>query len=208
MGRYLGPQCKLCRSEGEKLFLKGERCLTDKCAMERRAYLPGGHGKRRLKESEYRLQLREKQKTKRVYCLLEKQFKNYYELAARRKGITGENLLQILELRLDNVIYRLGFAFSRNEARQFVGHGFFAINGRRVDIPSYRVRPGEVITLTEAGKKVARIEENVKSSSKAKVPTWLEVDYNNYVGKVLTVPTRDQIDTPVREQLIVELYSK
>ncbi len=208
MGRYLGPQCKLCRSEGEKLFLKGERCLTDKCAMERRAYLPGEHGKRRLKESEYRLQLREKQKTKRVYCLLEKQFKNYYELAARRKGITGENLLQLLELRLDNVIYRLGFAFSRNEARQFVGHGFFAINGRRVDIPSYRVRPGEVITLTEAGKKVARIEENVKSSSKAKVPTWLEVDYNNYVGKVLTVPTRDQIDTPVREQLIVELYSK
>ncbi|MDP3013936.1 MAG: 30S ribosomal protein S4 [Candidatus Subteraquimicrobiales bacterium] len=211
MARYLGSQCKLCRCEGEKLFLKGERCLTDKCAMERRAYAPGEHGKTRFKKSkksEYSIQLREKQKAKRIYGLLEKQFKNYYELAAKKKGITGTNLLRLLEVRFDNVVYRLGFAVSRREARQLVRHGFFAVNGKRVDIPSYRVKPKDIITLTPAGRKVVRIEENAKSSSKAQIPIWLEVNYDNFVGKILSLPEREQIDTSVREQLIVELYSK
>lgn len=211
MARYLGSQCKLCRCEGEKLFLKGERCLTDKCAMERRAHAPGEHGKTRFKKSkksEYSIQLREKQKAKRIYGLLEKQFKNYYELAAKKKGITGTNLLRLLEVRFDNVVYRLGFAVSRREARQLVRHGFFAVNGKRVNIPSYRVKPKDIITLTPAGRKVVRIEENAKSSSKAQIPIWLEVNYDNFVGKILSLPEREQIDTSVREQLIVELYSK
>ncbi len=208
MARYTGPSCKLCRREKEKLLLKGERCLTDKCAMERRPYAPGDHGKRFMKASEYSGQLREKQKAKRIYGVLEKQFRRYYELAERHKGITGENLLKMLEARLDNVVYRMGFATSRIQARQFVRHGFFAINGHRVDIPSYRVRGGEVITLTEHGMRVEMIKENLKSSSKAEVPGWLEINAEAAVGKVLEAPARDQIEVSIKEELIVELYSK
>lgn len=208
MARYVGPRCKLCRREGEKLFLKGERCLTDKCAMERHPYPPGEKGKKYAKESDYSKQLREKQRAKRLYGLLEKQFKGYYTLAAGQKGITGENLLKLLELRLDNVVYRLGFAFSRSEARQFVKHGHFMVSGRVVDIPSYRVEPGDVIILSPKGQNVPRIKESAESSSKAQVPIWLEVDYKNFTGKVLEIPSREQIDVPIQEKLVVELYSK
>ncbi|MDI6800048.1 MAG: 30S ribosomal protein S4 [Actinomycetota bacterium] len=208
MARYIGPSCKLCRREKEKLFLKGERCLTDKCAMERRPYAPGDHGKRFLKVSEYSGQLREKQKAKRIYGVLEKQFRRYYEIAERHKGITGENLLKMLEMRLDNVIYRMGFAVSRTQARQFVRHGFFAVNGKRVDIPSYIMRSGEVITLTEHGSRAELVKDNLKSSSKAEVPSWLEVNFEAGVGKIIRPPARDQIDISIKEELIVELYSK
>lgn len=208
MARYIGPSCKLCRREKEKLFLKGERCLTDKCAMERRPYGPGDHGKRFLKVSEYSGQLREKQKAKRIYGILEKQFRRYYEIAERHKGITGENLLKILETRLDNVVYRMGYSTSRVQARQFVRHGLFAVNGRRVDIPSYRVREGEIITLTEHGTKVELIKDNLKSSSKAEVPSWLEINSEAAIGKIMSAPSRDQIDISIKEELIVELYSK
>lgn len=208
MARYIGPSCKLCRREKEKLFLKGERCITDKCAMERRPYAPGDHGKRFLKVSEYSGQLREKQKAKRIYGVLEKQFRRYYEIAERHKGITGENLLKMLEMRLDNVIYRMSFAVSRTQARQFVRHGFFAVNGKRVDIPSYIVRGGEVITLTEHGSRAELVKDNLKSSSKAEVPSWLEVNFEAGVGKIINSPARDQIDISIKEELIVELYSK
>ncbi|MDI6822381.1 MAG: 30S ribosomal protein S4 [Actinomycetota bacterium] len=207
MARYISPLCKICRRENEKLFLKGERCLTDKCAMERRPYPPGEHGRRRPKETEYSLQLREKQKAKRIYGILENQFKRYYDLAAGRRGITGENLLRLLELRMDNVVYRLGFAASRNEARQMVRHGHFMVNGRKVNIPSYQVKLGDVISVCE-GREIARIRECVQSSTKPLVPGWLEVDIENLKGKVLSLPERDQIDIPVNEKLIVELYSK
>jgi len=189
MARYTDAVCKQCRRENEKLFLKGERCLTDKCAVERRPYPPGEHGRKRPKESEYLTQLREKQKAKRIYGILEKQFKNYYQLAARKKGITGEILLQLLETRLDNVVYRLGFASSRNEARQLVRHGHFAVNDKRVNIPSFRVKPDEVISLTEKGKNTARIKENTESVSKVQLPGWLEVDYEKMAGKVLSKRT-------------------
>lgn len=208
MARYRGSVCKICRRENTKLFLKGERCLTDKCALERRPFPPGEHGRRPRKQSEYSLQLREKQKARRMYGLLEEQFKNYYELAARQRGITGENLLCILETRLDNVVYRLGFAFSRSEARQLVRHGHLAVNGKRVTIPSYRVRPGDSITLTSSGTKVARIKEAAGSSVKPEIPAWLKVDTKKLTGQVLDSPTRDQIDAPVQEKLIVELYSR
>lgn len=208
MARYTGSVCKQCRRETEKLFLKGERCLTDKCGVERRAYAPGEHGRRRPRESEYLIQLRAKQKAKRVYGVLEKQFKNYYQIAARKKGVTGEILLQLLETRLDNVVYRLGFASSRNEARQFVGHGHFTVDEKRVNIPSFRVKPGEMISLTESGKKVARIKESTESVSKVQLPEWLEVDYDKMIGKVINLPEREQIDAAIQEQLIVELYSK
>jgi len=205
MARYTGPDCKLCRREGLKLFLKGERCLTDKCAIERRAYPPGQHGRGRIKQSEYLTQLREKQKARRYYGLLEKQFRGYYDKAARKHGITGENLLRLLEQRLDNVVYRLGFGASRAQARQLIRHGHFQVNGRRVTIPSFQVREGDAISLHhERGK--ATIESATELV--ASVPGWLQADHENLSGKVLRAPERDEIDVPVQEQLIVELYSK
>ncbi len=210
MARYTGADCRLCRREGCKLFLKGDRCYTDKCAMERqhRQQPPGEAGYKRVKESEYRLQLREKQKTKRIYGLLEKQFRGYYELANRQQGITGENLLRILESRLDNVVYRLGFAKSRDEARQQVRHGHITVNGKRVDIPSFRVRPGDLVAVAPKAKDLLVIKSALVSSERVSVPAWLEVDIEKLQGSVLSLPNRDQIDLDIREQLIVELYSK
>ena len=208
MARYTGADCRLCRREGIKLFLKGDRCYTDKCAVEKRPYPPGMAGKKRPRDSEYRVQLREKQRCKRMYGLLEKQFRGYYTIASAQKGITGENLLRILESRLDNVVYRLGFAKSRDEARQVVRHGHITVNDHRVDIPSYRVRPGEVIAVRSKSKDLLVIKTALISSEKIEVPGWLEVDIEKLQGKVLSLPTREQIDAPVREQLIVELYSK
>ena len=208
MARHTGADCKLCRREGIKLFLKGDRCYGDKCAVERRPYPPGQRSRRRPRDSEYRVQLREKQRAKRIYGILEKQFRNYYKLASRQSGITGENLLRLLESRLDNVVYRLGFAASRDEARQLVRHGHFLVNGRRVDIPSYRVREGDIVAVHEKARDFGVIKAAIISSAKVEVPGWLEVDVEKLSGKVLSHPTRDQIDLPVREQLIVELYSK
>ncbi len=208
MARYTGPSCRLCRREGCKLFLKGDRCYTDKCAIERRDYAPGEAGRKRIKESEYRMQLREKQKTKRIYGLLEKQFHHYYEMANRQQGVTGENLLRILESRLDNVVYRLGFAKSRAEARQQVRHGHIHVNGRRVDIPSFRVRPGDLIAVAPKARDMLVIKSALISSERIQVPAWLEVDIEKLQGSVLSLPQRDQIDADIREQLIVELYSK
>ena len=208
MARYTEAVCKQCRRENEKLFLKGERCLTDKCGVTRRPYPPGQQGRRRPKESAYLVQLRQKQKAKRIYGVLEKQFKNYYVVAARKKGITGEVLLQLLETRFDNVVHRLGFASSRKEARQLVRHGHFAVNGRRVDIPSFSVKPGDAVSLTASGQDAARIKECTQSVSKVQLPEWLEADYENMTGKVLASPEREQIETTIQEQLIVELYSK
>ena len=208
MARYTGADCRLCRREGIKLFLKGDRCYTDKCAVEKRPYPPGMAGKKRPRDSEYRVQLREKQRAKRMYGLLEKQFRGYYTVASAQTGITGENLLRLLESRLDNVVYRLGFAKSRDEARQVVRHGHILINDHRVDIPSYRVRPGEVIEVRSKSKDLLVIKTALISSEKIEVPGWLEVDIEKLQGKVLSLPTREQIDAPVREQLIVELYSK
>ena len=208
MARYTGADCRLCRREGAKLFLKGDRCYTVKCAMERRAYAPGEAGRKRVKENEYLLQLREKQKTKRIYGVLEKQFRAYYDIASRKQGVTGENLLTILESRLDNVVYRLGFAKSRAEARQQVRHGHIHVNGRRVDIPSFRVRPGDLISVAPKAKEMLVIKSALISNERVQVPAWLEVDIEKLQGSVLSLPQRDQIDLDIREQLIVELYSK
>jgi len=190
------------------MFLKGIRCMSDKCAMERRNVPPGGFGKRRPKMSEYAVQLREKQHAKREYGLLEKQFRNYYKVAVKQKGITGENLLRLLETRLDNVVYRLGFANSRREARQLIRHGHFRVNDRKVNIPSAQVKSGDSINVADKSRKMTRITFALESSARGEVPGWLEVDPDNMAGKVLDVPTRDQIDLAVQEQLIVELYSK
>ena len=208
MARYTGADCRLCRREGAKLFLKGDRCYTDKCAIERRNYAPGEAGKKRVKESEYRIQLREKQKTKRIYGVLEKQFRSYFAMAEKRQGITGENLLAILETRLDNVVYRLGFAMSRAEARQLVTHGHFTVDGRKVNIPSFLVKPGMVITLKDSSKSLDKIKATVEANASRPAPKWLDYDANNMVGKVVAMPARDDIDLPVEEHLIVELYSK
>lgn len=208
MARYTEAVCRQCRREGQKLFLKGDRCYTDKCAMERRAYAPGEAGRKRVKENEYLLQLREKQKTKRIYGVLEKQFRAYYDIASRKQGVTGENLLTILESRLDNVVYRLGFAKSRAEARQQVRHGHIHVNGRRVDIPSFRVRPGDLISVAPKAKEMLVIKSALISNERVQVPAWLEVDIEKLQGSVLSLPQRDQIDLDIREQLIVELYSK
>lgn len=208
MARYTGAACKLCRREQTKMFLKGIRCVSDKCAMERRNVPPGGFGKRRPKLSEYAVQLREKQHAKREYGLLEKQFRNYYKFAVKQKGITGENLLRALETRLDNVVYRLGFANSRREARQLIRHGHFRVNERKVNIPSAQVKPGDSINVAAKSMKMARIKFALESSARGEVPGWLEVDPDNMAGRVLDLPTRDQIDLAVQEQLIVELYSK
>ncbi len=208
MARYTGADCRICRREGCKLFLKGDRCYSEKCAFERRPYAPGEAGKKRVKESEYLLQLREKQKTKRMYGLLEKQFHHYYEMANRQKGVTGENLLALLETRLDNVIYRFGFAKSRAEARQQVRHGHITVNGTRVNIPSYRVRPGDLVAIAQKAREMLVIKSALISNERAQVPAWLEVDIEKLQGSVLSLPSRDQIDSDVNEQLIVELYSK
>jgi small subunit ribosomal protein S4 len=206
MARGIGPKCKLCRREGMKLFLKGERCLTEKCAVERRSYPPGEHGRGRIKQSEYLLQLREKQKARRYYGILERQFRNYYEKAAKASGITGEALLRMLETRLDNVVYRLGFAASRAQARQLIRHGHFQVNARRVNIPSYQVRPNDIVSL-KPGSPVEAVVRDATDLT-ASVSPWLQADHENLTGKVLKWPERSEIDTPVQEQLIVELYSK
>jgi small subunit ribosomal protein S4 len=206
MARDRGPACKQCRREGQKLFLKGERCLTDKCGVERRAYPPGDHGRGRAKQSEYRLQLREKQKARRFYGVLEKQFRSYYAKASRQQGVTGENLLRLLESRLDNVLVRLGFAASRRQARQLVLHGHWSVNGRRVTVPSYQVRPNDVISVKAESPADATIRDATELTSA--VPAWLQADHDGLTAKVLRYPERQEIDTPVQEQLIVELYSK
>ena len=206
MARDHGAQCKQCRREGQKLFLKGERCLTDKCGVERRNYPPGDHGRGRSRHSEYRLQLREKQKARRYYGVLEKQFRNYYARASRQEGVTGANLLRLLESRFDNVLVRLGFAASRRQARQMIRHGHWAINGKRVDIPSYQVRSDDVITLKPGSNAEAVIRDATELTSV--VPAWLQADHDGLTAKVLRLPEREEIATPVQEQLIVELYSK
>ena len=206
MARYTDANCRLCRREGQKLFLKGDRCYSTKCAMERRGYAPGQHGQGRSKASDYALQLREKQKTKRFYGLQETQFRNLFDKADRKSGITGENLLIMLETRLDNVVFRLGFASSRKEARQLVNHGHFTVNGKKVNIPSYTVKPGDVIKVKEKSASSPKFKE-VKDMT-ITVPEWVSVDVEKLEGKVLSEPTREQIDTPVAEHLIVELYSK
>ena len=206
MAHDTSPQCKQCRREGQKLFLKGERCLTDKCGVERRSYPPGEHGRGRQKQSEYRVQLREKQKARRYYGVQEGQFRNYYAKASNQAGITGENLLSMLECRLDNVLVRLGFAASRRQARQLVRHGHWLVNGRRVDIPSYQVRPGDVITM----KTDSPAEPVVRDATEltGQIPAWLQADHDGLTAKVLRKPERKEIAAPVQEQLIVELYSK
>jgi small subunit ribosomal protein S4 len=206
MARDRGPQCKQCRREGMKLFLKGARCTTDKCGIERRNYPPGEHGRGRSRQSEYRVQLREKQKARRYYGVLESQFRSYYDRASRQPGVTGENLLRMLETRFDNVLVRLGFASSRRQARQFIRHGHWAINGRRVDIPSYQVRADDVVTLKPGSKADPTIREATELVSV--VPAWLQADHDGLTAKVLRQPGRDEIVAPVQEQLIVELYSK
>lgn len=206
MARDTSPQCKQCRREGQKLFLKGARCFTDKCAVDRRAYPPGEHGRGRLRQSEYRTQLREKQKARRYYQVLEGQFRNYYEQASRQPGVTGENLLRMLECRLDNVLVRLGFAASRRQARQQIRHGHWKVNGRRVDIPSYQVKPDDVITIKDGSAAEPAVREATELTSG--VPAWLQADYDALTAKVLRTPERDEISAPITEQLIVELYSK
>jgi len=208
MARYTDAVCRLCRREGQKLFLKGDRCYTDKCAADRRPYPPGQHGQGRTKTSEYGLQLREKQKARRYYGILESQFRGYFDMALKRKGKTGENLLAILESRLDNTVYRLGFAMSRAEARQLVLHGHFLVNGRKVNIPSFLVRPGMIISLKEKSRGLDKIKAVIEANSFRQPPKWLEYDANALIAKVSSVPTREDIDIPIEEQLIVELYSK
>jgi small subunit ribosomal protein S4 len=207
VARYTGAVCKLCRRERMKLFLKGAKCDTMRCPVERKPYPPGQHGRGRIRDSEYLLQLREKQKARRIYGVLEKQFRSMYEEASRHRGITGEVLLRNLELRLDNAVFRAGFAASRNQARQFVRHGHVHVNGRRVTIPSYTLKKGDVIELSPKAKKMIVVRHNLDTLDRA-VPMWLEVEGNNHKATVRDLPLREQIDVPVREQLIVELYSK
>lgn len=208
MARYTGAVCRLCRREGQKLFLKGERCYTDKCGIQRRAYAPGQHGQGRKKLSGYGLQLREKQKARRYYGVLEGQFRHYFELANKKAGVTGENLLAILESRLDNVVYRLGFGTSRPEARQLVRHGHFTVNGKKVNIPSYLVKVGDVIAIKEESKSSEKIKAVIDTTASRAVPKWLDLDNNTLTGKVVAVAEREDIDLPLEEHLIVELYSK
>jgi small subunit ribosomal protein S4 len=209
MARYIGPVCRLCRREGMKLFLKGERCYTEKCAIEKRNFAPGQHGKtRKSKLAGYGVQLREKQKVKRIYGVLEDQFRRYFEQAERTRGITGETLLQLLERRLDNVAYRLGFATSRAQARQLVRHGHFTVNGRKVDIPSYSVKPGDLVAIRQSSRTNPSIVHALEEVKGRGVPEWLSFDQAALSAKVGSVPTREQINLPVQEQLIVELYSK
>jgi small subunit ribosomal protein S4 len=209
VARYTGPVCRLCRREGMKLFLKGERCMGDKCAFTRRAYVPGQHGQgRRRKFSEYGIQLREKQKARRIYGVLENQFRNLFGQADRMKGVTGANLLVLLERRLDNMVYRMGFARSRNEARQLVRHNHFRVNGQKVNVPSYLLKVGDEVVVRDRSRKVATIAESVGQAQKRGFPNWLEVSADHFAAKVGSFPTRDEIPMDIQEQLIVELYSK
>ena len=208
MARYKDEQCRICRREGQKLFLKGSRCYTDKCSITRRNYAPGQNGQKRTKLSEYGTQLREKQKTKSFYGVGEKQFRKYFEMASSKKGITGDILLQILESRLDNVVYRLGYGSSRAQARMLITHGHFEVNGQKVDIPSYLVKAGDVIKVREIRKDSKIIKENVEVNSSRPVPEWLEKDEKTLSGKVVRLASREDVDIPVEEHLIVELYSK
>ncbi len=208
MARYKDEQCRVCRREGQKLFLKGSRCYTDKCAISRRNYAPGQHGQKNGKLSEYGTQLREKQKTKAFYGVGEKQFRKYFDMASNKKGITGDNLLQILESRLDNVVYRLGYGSSRAQARQLVNHGHFEVNGKKVDIASYLVKEGDVVAIREIRKDKAIVKENLEVNAARPVPAWLEKDAEKLSGKVVRLAAREDIDLPVEEHLIVELYSK
>ncbi|MBI1987443.1 MAG: 30S ribosomal protein S4 [Nitrospinae bacterium] len=208
MARYVGPVCRLCRREGMKLFLKGYRCFTDKCAIEKRNYAPGQHGQKRPKLSEYGLQLREKEKVKRIYGVLERQFKNYFERGEKQKGITGENLLRLLELRLDTVVYRSGLGSSMKEARQLVRHSHFLVNGKKVDIPSYQVRVGDMIQVREGSREVEPIKDARRRSEQRGVPAWLDLDKESLAVAVKALPQREDMPTNVQEQLVVELYSK
>ncbi len=209
MARYTGASCRACRRENIKLFLKGDRCYLDKCAFERRAYAPGQHGQNRFRKvSDYAVQLREKQKVKQMYGMLEKQFRRYFQMADRAKGVTGENLLVMLESRLDNVVYRLGLASSRNQARQFVRHNHFMLNGKKVNISSLFVRPGDVIMVKEKSRKSVMIADNIEGAARRGVPSWLELDQQKFKGTVKAKPSREEITQPIQEQLIVELYSK
>ena len=209
MARYIGPVCRLCRREDMKLFLKGERCYTDKCGYERRAYAPGQHGQaRRRRRSDYGEQLREKQKVKRIYGIAERQFRGYYFRASRMKGVTGDNLIQLLERRLDNAVYRMGFVCDHAEGRQLVRHGHFIINGKRVDIPSYLVRPGDVVEVREKSRKIARINEALEAVERRGIPQWIEIEKDAFKATVKALPQRDDVTLPIREHLIIELYSK
>ena len=209
MARYTGAVCRLCRREDMKLFLKGERCYTDKCGYERRSYPPGQHGQaRRKKRSDYGEQLREKQKVKRIYGIAERQFRGYFFKATRMKGVAGENLIQLLERRLDNVVYRMGFASDHAEARQLVRHGHFTVNGKKVNIPSYLVRPRDVIQVRESSQKIARINEAMAAVDRRGVPQWIQMDKENFRGAIAQLPSREDVTLPIREQLIIELYSK
>ena len=208
MARYTGAVCRLCRREGEKLFLKGDRCYTGKCGVSKRSYPPGQHGQGRTKASEHGTQLREKQKVKRYYGLLESQFRGYFEMAKKRKGPAGENLLSLLESRLDNTVYRLGFGASRAEARQLVRHGHFLVDGKKVDIPSFLVKPDMIISIKDASRQSGKIKGNLEASASRQAPRWLELDRSNHVAKVVALPTKADIDLPISEHLIVELYSK
>jgi len=208
MARYIESVCRQCRREKMKLFLKGDRCFTDKCAVERRAYSPGQHGQRRGKTSEYGMQLREKQRAKRMYGLLEKQFRNAFHEADRQKGVTGDNLLLLMERRLDNMVYRLGFATSRTQARQLINHNHILVNNKRVNIPSYVVKTGDSISVKEKSSKCKTIMESLEGVERRGLPEWLMLDKDKMVGKVMALPTREQLVTPLREHLIVELYSK
>ena len=208
MARYTDAVCRQCRREGQKLFLKGDRCYTGKCGVTRRQYAPGQHGQGRKKPSEYATQLREKQKARRFYGVLESQFEKYFEMANKQKGVTGENLLRLLESRLDNVTYRLGYAMSRREARQMVNHGHFTVNGRKVNIPSYLVKAGDVIDMRPTSKSKERFKNTLEGNASRPLPRWLEINRDTFEAKVLSLPDREDIDLPVEEHLIVELYSK
>ena len=209
MARYREAVCRLCRREGIELYLKGDRCFTDKCAIKRRGYPPGQHGQRRMKKhSDYGVQLREKQKARRIYGLLEKQFHNYFVKADRMKGKTGDNLLILLERRLDNVVYKLGFAVTRRESRQMVRHGHFLVKGRRVNIPSFLVRPGDVVEMREKSRKIPSVNDSLDAVARKGIPPWLELERENFRGNVMAIPSRTDITEPIQEQLIVELYSK
>jgi len=209
LARYREAVCRLCRREGIELYLKGDRCFTDKCAIKRRGYPPGQHGQRRMKKhSDYGVQLREKQKARRIYGLLEKQFHNYFVKADRMKGKTGDNLLILLERRLDNVVYKLGFAVTRRESRQLVRHGHFLVKGRRVNIPSFLVRPGDVVEMRERSRKIPSVNDSLEAVARKGIPPWLELERENFRGNVMAIPTRTDITEPIQEQLIVELYSK
>jgi small subunit ribosomal protein S4 len=208
LARYTEAQCRLCRRETEKLFLKGDRCYTEKCAVERRQYPPGQHGQRRGKLSDYGVQLREKQKVRNTYSVLERQFRKYFQRAEMKKGVTGEVLLQLLETRLDNVVYRMGFAPNRNGARQLVGHRHFLVNGKQVSIPSYHVEVGDVVEVKESSRDMDFIKDSISRAEQRGVPAWVEVDFQNFKGKVAQIPAREDIQLTAQEQLIVELYSK